>query len=132
MTDREIKIATAVGQARLLKRHINLALQRKDGTLDDFVRRLRMAYNRKKAQINAFTSIGGKLLCIGLVCVLLSGCGATLHGIMVDSEENAGRMRRWSQPHYDKKQTRRQYQAQQDYKARVDLAADIVLADRQR
>ncbi len=127
MKTEEITALQAETCARAAQKHIGLA--RKRGACPEFVRWLR---NGKQRYVDALIAVASKLACIGLVCVLLSGCGATLHGIMVDSEENAGRMRRWSQPNYNKKQSRREYQTDQDYKARVDLAADLVLADRQR
>jgi hypothetical protein len=77
MTEREKKCMKAVADARLLKKHINLAKKRKDGTSDDFVRRLQMAYDKALERVNRFTSTGRVFALTGLVGLLLatSGCG---------------------------------------------------------
>ena len=72
MNDRNKKCGKAVEDARLLKKHINLALKRKDGLANDFIDRLMRAYNIKVEQINNLTRIGIVLVSVSVLS--LAGC----------------------------------------------------------
>ena len=76
----------------------------------------------------------GVMICLLLIVALLfavvcTGC-ATVYGMASDTETGAGVVRQWLTPTVEKQKEARWLQAKKEQQAKVQKAADLVLAEK--